>query len=78
MPKYPLNLYYLCTITGSNQIIITNKSYRARSSISAAKKAFREDKSLSNITIYDDTNKNILTFDTETFFTYKKEHKMTR
>lgn len=78
MPKQPLSLYFLCISSPQNQIIITDKSYRARSPLAAAKKAFRDNKSYSKIIIYNDNDKNISTFDTENFFTYKKEHKMSR
>ena len=78
MPKSPLKLYYLCNVTSNNNIIITNKSFRARNSLAAAKKAFRDNKKLSNITIFSDQEQQIFTYDTSTFFTYKKEHKMTR
>ena len=77
MPRNNLNTYFLCK-NNNNSIIITNKMYRARNPLSAAKKAFREHKSYIIIYIYDEDQKQIYTYDTNTFFTYKKEHKMTR
>ena len=76
MPKKRLITFILCYIKSDNSFELTDKIYRARSSLCAAKTAFRDNKHIKNIFILNTDNREIHQFDTSSFFTKKKEHKL--
>lgn len=76
MPKNRLITFLLCNIEPDNSFVLTEKIYRARSSLCAAKKAYRENKQLKIIFVLNTDNREIHQFDTSSFFTKKKEHKL--
>lgn len=75
--KNKLTLFFLCNIGVDNMVIKTNLSFRARTSLSAAKKAFRHNKKLKDIFLIDENNM-LYHHVSESFFTVKKEHKLNR
>ena len=75
--KQPLINFFLCEIDNDNKFIKTNICLKARTSLSAAKKAYRHNKNLVDIFVIDDQN-NIYHHVSTTFFTKKKEHKLRR
>jgi len=76
MPKKHLVTFVLCKIKPDNSFELTDKIYRARSSLCAAKTAYRDNKSLMDIFILNTENREIHQYNSETFFTKKKEHKL--
>ena len=76
-PRQPLINFFLCEVTDDNHFIKTNLCFKARTSLSAAKKAFRHNKKLVDIFVIDEKN-NIYHHISTTFFTKKKEHKLQR
>ena len=52
-----------------------NKIYKAKDALKAAKKAYRDNKNLEVVYLYNKDNKTVHKFTTETFFTKKKPHK---
>jgi len=52
-----------------------DKVYKAKDALKAAKKAYRANKHLEIVYLYDKDNKTVHKFNTETFFTKKKPHK---
>lgn len=75
MPK-KLITFVLCKMKVDNSFELTDKIYRSRSSLSAAKTAYRENKTLKNIFVLNTDNREIHQYDSSTFFTKKKEHKL--
>lgn len=76
MTKKYLVTFVLCNIKSDNSFELTDKIYRARSSLCAAKKAYKDNKQLKIVFILNTDNREIHQFDTSTFFTKKKEHKL--
>tara|TARA_Y100001972_G_C7586501_1_gene294096 strand:- start:366 stop:602 length:237 start_codon:yes stop_codon:yes gene_type:complete len=76
MPKNNLTIFVLCNIKSDNSFELTEKIYKARSSLCAAKYAYKENKFLKNIYILNTENREIHQFDSSSFFTKKKEHKL--
>lgn len=62
----------------TNQFINTNCIYRARDSLAAAKKAYRQHKLFKNIYILDTSTNLIYEYDTSTFFSKKKDFQLKR
>ena len=78
MPNLPLKQFNMCIKQGIDSFTQLEKIYRARDSLAAAKKIFREHKLLQEVYVLDlDTNE-IFCYKTEFFFTKKKEHKLKR
>ena len=67
----------IALVQKSVEFIKTNICFKARTSLSAAKKAYRHNKNLVDIFLIDDQN-NIYHHVSTTFFTKKKEHKLRR
>ena len=76
MPKNYLITFVLCNILPDNSFELTEKMYRARSSLCAAKKAYKDNKNLKDVFVLNTDNREIHQFDTSSFFTKKKEHKL--
>jgi len=57
---------------------IPDKIFKAKTPLKAAKKAYRDDKSLEKIYLYQEREKKVYVFDTSSFFTVKKPHLLTR
>ena len=76
--KQPLVSYKMCIPDSSNNFTITNNIIRARNPLSAAKKLFREHKSLLYIYVLDTNTNQIFQYETKYFFTKKKEHLLKR
>tara|TARA_Y100000114_G_C11514330_1_gene210506 strand:- start:248 stop:490 length:243 start_codon:yes stop_codon:yes gene_type:complete len=76
MPKKKLITFVLCKIQIDNSFELTDKVYKARSSLCAAKTAYRADKKLKDIFVLNTENREIHQFNSESFFTVKKEHKL--
>lgn len=76
MPKKCLITFVLCNIKDDNSFELTDKVYRARSSLCAAKTAYRDDKTLTNIFVLNTENREIHQYNSSSFFTKKKEHKL--
>ena len=68
----------MCVIDENNEFIPTNNVYKARDSLAAAKKAFRQHKLFKSICVLNTDNNKLYEYDTSTFFTKKKDHKMNR
>ena len=62
----------------TNQFINTNCIYRARDSLAAAKKAYRQHKPTKNIYILDTNTNRINEYDTSTCFSKKKDFQLKR
>ena len=75
MPK-KLITFVLCKMKEDNSFELTDKVYKSRSSLCAAKTAYKQNKFLKNIFILNTDNREIHQFDSSTFFTTKKEHKL--
>ena len=73
-----LHKYTLCTLEEGNKFQRTDKEYRARDPLAAAKKAFRSNKHMNPIYILDNDTTQVFVYDTSTFFTVKKEFKKNR
>ena len=73
-----LQKYTLCTLESGNIFQKTDKEFRARDSLSAAKKAFRSNKKLNPVYILDNDTSQVFVYDTSTFFTVKKDFKKNR
>lgn len=73
-----LRKFTLCTLQQDNHFHKTDREFRARDELSAAKKAFRSNKTLNPIYILDNDSKQVFVYDTSTFFTVKKEFKKNR
>lgn len=76
MPKKYLITFVLCKINSDNSFDLTDKVYRARSSLCAAKNAYRDNKYLQDIFILNTENREIHQYNSRSFFTKKKEHKL--
>lgn len=78
MPNPPLKKFSMCIKQGIDSFTKIDHIYRARDSLAAAKKIFRKHKLLQEVYVLDlDTNE-IHCYNTEYFFTKKKEHKLKR
>tara|TARA_B100000401_G_scaffold426073_1_gene356310 strand:+ start:819 stop:1052 length:234 start_codon:yes stop_codon:yes gene_type:complete len=73
-----LRKFTLCILEQDNRFEKTDKEFRARDPLSAAKKAFRSNKSLNPVYILDNDTTQVFVYDTSTFFTVKKEFKKHR
>ena len=73
-----LKSYILCFMNESKGFTKTEQQFRARDSLAAAKKAYRANKHLKDIYILDTEEEQVSLYDTSTFFTVKKEHKLKR
>ena len=73
-----LRKFTLCTLEPDNRFQKTEKEYRARDPLTAAKKAFRGNKTLNPVYILDNDTQQVFVYDTSTFFTFKKEFKKRR
>ncbi len=73
-----LNRYRLCNVGEDNNIIKTDKLYRAKDSLAGAKKAFRDNKSLNIIYILEEDTNQVYVYDTSSFFQEKKSFKKDR
>ena len=76
MPKNHLITFVLCKMKPDNSFELTDKIYKARSSLCAAKKAYKDNKQLKQVFILNTDNREIHQFETQSFFTKKKEHKL--
>lgn len=76
MPSKPLITFIMCVLDENNEFTPTNNIYKARDSLAAAKKAFRVHKNFNPVYILNTNNNKIYEYDTSTFFTKKKDHKM--
>ncbi len=76
--KPPLVSYKMCIPNDINEFTITNTIIRARNPLSAAKKIYREHKSLIHVYILDTNTNEIHQYETKYFFTKKKEHLLNR
>jgi hypothetical protein len=74
----PLVSYKMCIPNELNDFTITNNIVRARDSLCAAKKFYRNHKSLMNIYVLDTDTNEIHQYETKYFFTKKKEHLLKR
>ena len=68
MPKNYLITFILCNMLPDNSFKLTEKIYRARSSLCAAKKAYKDNKNLRYVFILNTDNREIHQFDTSSFF----------
>jgi len=73
-----LNRYTLCVIDENNNIKRTDRQYRARDVLAAAKKAYRDNKEINIIYILDEESNNVFVYETSNFFQEKKSFKRTR
>ena len=73
-----LRKFTLCTFEQDNRFEKTDREFRARDVLAAAKKAFRSNKKLNPIYIRDNDTQQVFVYDTSTFFTVKKEFNKTR
>ena len=76
--KKPLLSYKLCIKDNGNNFTITNNIVKARDSLTAAKKFYRNHKTLINIFVLDVDTSEVYQYETKYFFTKKKEHKLKR
>ncbi len=74
----PLVSYKMCIPNDLNDFVITNNIVRSRCPLSAAKKLFRNHKSLLFIYVLDTNTNQIYQYETKYFFTKKKEHLLKR
>lgn len=73
-----LKLYILCIKNLDNTFTKTDKQFRARNTMSAAKKAYRDNKNLLEVYILNPDDKKVYMYKTEQFFTKKKDFQLTR
>ena len=73
-----LNKFTLCIIDENNNIVRTDKQYRGRDEIAAAKKAYRDNKQFDIIYILNEDSNDVFVYDTSTFFQEKKSFKRNR
>ena len=78
MPKAPLQKFSMCIKQGVDTFTKLEKIYRARDSLAAAKKIYRDNKLLQLIYVLNIDTKEIHSYSTEFFFTKKKENKLKR
>jgi hypothetical protein len=74
----PLITFIMCILNEHNDFIQTKCIYKARDSLTAAKKAFRQHKRFKTIFILNTNNNQVYEYDTSTFFTKKKDFKLKR
>ena len=73
-----LNKYTLCIADQNNMIQRTDKQYRARDELAAAKKAYRDNKQFNIVYILNEESKQVFVYDTSSFFQEKKGFKRNR
>ena len=76
--KQSLVSYKLCIPKNVSEFTITEHTVRARSPLAASKKFFRNHKTLTNIYVLDTDTNHIYQYETQFFFTKKKEHLLKR
>ena len=78
MPTNPLITFVMCVMNENNEIVPTKCVYKARDSLAAAKKAFRVHKQMNPVFVINTDTYKVYEYDTSTFFTKKKDHKIGR
>tara|TARA_Y100000816_G_scaffold204073_1_gene150431 strand:+ start:275 stop:511 length:237 start_codon:yes stop_codon:yes gene_type:complete len=73
-----LNLYIQCILNENNGFSKTDQKFRARNSLAAAKKAFRNNKNLLKVYILDTDDSKVYAYDTKSFFKVKKPFQKNR
>jgi hypothetical protein len=76
--KPPLISYKMCIPNQLNNFVITNHIVNANNPLSAAKKLYRNHKSLLHIYVLDTNTNEIHQYETKYFFTKKKDHLLKR
>ena len=71
MPRLPLLLFHFCELVSNNRVNKTDEIYKAKTPLSAAKKAYRVHKDLDRVCVLNTEDNLIYCYETNNFLQSK-------